>query len=169
VLPGDAASAAGSGRMPTIRLDEAGGAGPARSGIVVVESLRRCRSAQARAGTLFGEGQVEQHRRGAATSRGGRTGDRRRSSSPAIQQRNLEDRLGAQGAIDRHAGLILFEIFGERAATAEGRLQVELAHLDYQGRAALARSCALALERQRGGFGFLGGPGEDRDRGRPPG
>ncbi|MET0375484.1 MAG: GTPase HflX, partial [Rhizorhabdus sp.] len=54
-------------------------------------------------------------------------------------------------------GLIL-EIFGERAATAEGRLQVELAHLDYQaGR--LVRSWTH-LERQRGGFGFLGGPGE---------
>ena len=58
--------------------------------------------------------------------------------------------------IDR-TGLIL-EIFGERAATAEGRLQVELAHLDYQaGR--LVRSWTH-LERQRGGFGFLGGPGE---------
>src|SRR5690606_18416875 len=54
-------------------------------------------------------------------------------------------------------GLIL-EIFGERAATREGRLQVELAHLDYQqGR--LVRSWTH-LERQRGGFGFLGGPGE---------
>ena len=58
--------------------------------------------------------------------------------------------------IDR-TGLIL-EIFGERAATAEGRLQVELAHLDYQaGR--LVRTWTH-LERQRGGFGFLGGPGE---------
>src|SRR3546814_713270 len=53
---------------------------------------------------------------------------------------------------------IFLEIFGERAATAEGRLQVELAHLDYQaGR--LVRSWTH-LERQRGGFGFLGGPGE---------
>jgi GTP-binding protein HflX len=58
--------------------------------------------------------------------------------------------------VDR-TGLIL-EIFGERAATAEGRMQVELAHLDYQsGR--LVRSWTH-LERQRGGFGFLGGPGE---------
>ncbi len=73
----------------------------------------------------------------------------------AIQQRNLEDRTGVK-TIDR-TGLIL-EIFGERAATAEGRLQVELAHLDYQaGR--LVRSWTH-LERQRGGFGFLGGPGE---------
>jgi GTPase len=73
----------------------------------------------------------------------------------AIQQRNLEEKTGVK-VIDR-TGLIL-EIFGERAATAEGRLQVELAHLDYQaGR--LVRSWTH-LERQRGGFGFLGGPGE---------
>ena len=73
----------------------------------------------------------------------------------AIQQRNLEEKTGLK-TIDR-TGLIL-EIFGERAATAEGRLQVELAHLDYQaGR--LVRSWTH-LERQRGGFGFLGGPGE---------
>ncbi|MGL5837043.1 MAG: GTPase HflX, partial [Sphingorhabdus sp.] len=65
------------------------------------------------------------------------------------------DRVKAK-VIDR-TGLIL-EIFGERAVTAEGRLQVELAHLDYQaGR--LVRSWTH-LERQRGGFGFLGGPGE---------
>ncbi len=72
-----------------------------------------------------------------------------------IQQRNLEDKIGRK-VIDR-TGLIL-EIFGERAATAEGRLQVELAHLDYQA-SRLVRSWTH-LERQRGGFGFLGGPGE---------
>ncbi len=72
-----------------------------------------------------------------------------------LQQRNLESAIGTK-VIDR-TGLIL-EIFGERARTAEGRLQVELAHLDYQaGR--LVRSWTH-LERQRGGFGFLGGPGE---------
>jgi GTP-binding protein HflX len=72
-----------------------------------------------------------------------------------IQQKNLEEEVRTK-VIDR-TGLIL-EIFGERAATAEGRLQVELAHLDYQaGR--LVRSWTH-LERQRGGFGFLGGPGE---------
>lgn len=72
-----------------------------------------------------------------------------------VQQRNLEKALEAK-VIDR-TGLIL-EIFGERAVSAEGRLQVELAHLDYQaGR--LVRSWTH-LERQRGGFGFLGGPGE---------
>jgi GTP-binding protein HflX len=72
-----------------------------------------------------------------------------------IQQRNLEDKLKRK-VIDR-TGLIL-EIFGERAVTAEGRLQVELAHLDYQ-QSRLVRSWTH-LERQRGGFGFLGGPGE---------
>lgn len=72
-----------------------------------------------------------------------------------VQQRNLETGLGCK-VIDR-TGLIL-EIFGERARTAEGRLQVELAHLDYQS-SRLVRSWTH-LERQRGGFGFLGGPGE---------
>ncbi len=77
------------------------------------------------------------------------------ASLTPVQQQNLEKALNAK-VIDR-TGLIL-EIFGERAATAEGRLQVELAHLDYQqGR--LVRSWTH-LERQRGGFGFLGGPGE---------
>lgn len=76
-------------------------------------------------------------------------------SLSAIQQRNLEEKLRRK-VIDR-TGLIL-EIFGERAATAEGRLQVELAHLDYQ-QSRLVRSWTH-LERQRGGFGFLGGPGE---------
>jgi GTP-binding protein HflX len=72
-----------------------------------------------------------------------------------IQQRNLETETGAK-VLDR-TGLIL-EIFGERAATREGVLQVELAHLNYQ-RSRLVRSWTH-LERQRGGFGFLGGPGE---------
>jgi GTP-binding protein HflX len=74
--------------------------------------------------------------------------------SPA-QQRNLEKTFGCK-VIDR-TGLIL-EIFGQRARTAEGALQVELAHLKYQ-RSRLVRSWTH-LERQRGGFGFLGGPGE---------
>ena len=72
-----------------------------------------------------------------------------------VQQRNLEKAFGAK-VIDR-TGLIL-EIFGERARTAEGALQVELAHLTYQ-KSRLVRSWTH-LERQRGGFGFLGGPGE---------
>lgn len=74
-----------------------------------------------------------------------------------VQQRNLERDWGAK-VIDR-TGLIL-EIFGERARTREGSLQVELAHLEYQ-RTRLVRSWTH-LERQRGGFGFLGGPGESQ-------
>ena len=72
-----------------------------------------------------------------------------------VQQRNLEKEWGAK-VIDR-TGLIL-EIFGRRARTKEGALQVELAHLAYQ-KSRLVRSWTH-LERQRGGFGFLGGPGE---------
>ena len=72
-----------------------------------------------------------------------------------VQQRNLERAWNCK-VIDR-TGLIL-DIFGERAATKEGTLQVELAHLAYQ-RSRLVRSWTH-LERQRGGFGFLGGPGE---------
>ena len=74
-----------------------------------------------------------------------------------VQQRNLERRWQAK-VIDR-TGLIL-EIFGARARTHEGRLQVELAALSYQ-RSRLVRSWTH-LERQRGGFGFLGGPGESQ-------
>jgi len=106
-----------------------------------------------RPGTLFGSGQVdniavacEQHQAELVIVDG---------ALSAIQQRNLEEKLKRK-VIDR-TGLIL-EIFGERAATAEGRLQVELAHLDYQ-QSRLVRSWTH-LERQRGGFGFLGGPGE---------
>ncbi len=72
-----------------------------------------------------------------------------------VQQRNLE-RAWECKVIDR-TGLIL-DIFGERARTKEGAMQVELAHLEYQ-RSRLVRSWTH-LERQRGGFGFLGGPGE---------
>ena len=72
-----------------------------------------------------------------------------------VQQRNLEKAWSAK-VLDR-TGLIL-EIFGRRARTKEGALQVELAHLTYQ-RTRLVRSWTH-LERQRGGFGFLGGPGE---------
>jgi GTP-binding protein HflX len=72
-----------------------------------------------------------------------------------IQQRNLEKAWNTK-VVDR-TGLIL-EIFGRRAKTKEGALQVELAHLNYQ-RSRLVRSWTH-LERQRGGFGFMGGPGE---------
>lgn len=77
------------------------------------------------------------------------------SALSPVQQRNLEKAWGAK-VIDR-TGLIL-EIFGRRARTREGALQVELAHLGYQ-KGRLVRSWTH-LERQRGGFGFLGGPGE---------
>lgn len=72
-----------------------------------------------------------------------------------IQQRNLERELKLK-VIDRTA--LILEIFGERAQTKEGAMQVELAHLTYQ-RSRLVRSWTH-LERQRGGAGFLGGPGE---------
>lgn len=77
------------------------------------------------------------------------------SSITPIQQRNLEKKLKIK-VIDRTA--LILEIFGERAQTKEGKLQVELAHLTYQ-RSRLVRSWTH-LERQRGGAGFLGGPGE---------
>ena len=73
----------------------------------------------------------------------------------AVQHRNLEKAWNAK-VLDRTA--LILEIFGERAHTAEGRLQVDLAHLSYQ-RSRLVRSWTH-LERQRGGAGFLGGPGE---------
>jgi GTP-binding protein HflX len=108
---------------------------------------------EARAATLFGEGQVRNIEIACQQSEAELVIVD--GTLSAIQQRNLEEKLKRK-VIDR-TGLIL-EIFGERAATAEGRLQVELAHLDYQaGR--LVRSWTH-LERQRGGFGFLGGPGE---------
>jgi GTP-binding protein HflX len=106
-----------------------------------------------RPATLLGKGQVEEIAE-LAKEQGARLLIVDAALTP-IQQKNLEEESGTK-VIDR-TGLIL-EIFGERAATAEGRLQVELAHLDYQaGR--LVRSWTH-LERQRGGFGFLGGPGE---------
>lgn len=118
--------------------------------VVAVHTLRL---RQTRAATLIGAGQIE------AIKPDIEQNDVQLAIVDAalspIQQRNLETELGVK-VIDR-TGLIL-EIFGNRAATAEGRLQVELAHLDYQaGR--LVRSWTH-LERQRGGFGFLGGPGE---------
>ena len=133
------------------RLEEACGLALA-IGIVVVDAFV-VPVRERRPNTLFGSGQVdniavrcEQNQTELVVVDG--------ALSP-IQQRNLEEKLKRK-VIDR-TGLIL-EIFGERAATAEGRLQVELAHLDYQ-QSRLVRSWTH-LERQRGGFGFLGGPGE---------
>jgi len=77
------------------------------------------------------------------------------TSLTPIQQRNLEKKLQVK-VIDRTA--LILEIFGERAKTKEGKMQVELAHLTYQC-SRLVRSWTH-LERQRGGAGFLGGPGE---------
>jgi GTP-binding protein HflX len=138
-------------RDPEARLDEAAGLAEAIG--IAVEDRLHFKIRSPRPATLFGPGQVE------------RIADAVRlaeaelvivdAAITPVQQKNLEDGTKAK-VIDR-TGLIL-EIFGERAATAEGRLQVELAHLDYQaGR--LVRSWTH-LERQRGGFGFLGGPGE---------
>ena len=133
------------------RIEEAAGLAEA-IGIDVVEA-RAFNVRQMKPATLFGGGQVEEIERIAKAEDA--TLILVDHSLSAVQQKNLEDRTQAK-VIDR-TGLIL-EIFGERAATAEGRLQVELAHLDYQaGR--LVRSWTH-LERQRGGFGFLGGPGE---------
>ena len=120
--------------------------------IVRAEIVRIARPAP---GTLFGSGNVEKLRELIAGNAIGLVvvdGP----LSP-VQQRNLERRWQAK-VIDR-TGLIL-EIFGERARTHEGRLQVELAALSYQ-RSRLVRSWTH-LERQRGGFGFLGGPGESQ-------
>jgi GTP-binding protein HflX len=118
-----------------------------------VVARKTFRLRQIRPASLFGKGQVEEiaalvadHEAALLVIDAALT---------PVQQKTLEDDTKCK-VIDR-TGLIL-EIFGERAATSEGRLQVELAHLDYQaGR--LVRSWTH-LERQRGGFGFLGGPGE---------
>jgi GTP-binding protein HflX len=138
-------------RSADARLDEAAGLAEA-IGLDVVDRLA-LRVRTPKSATLFGSGQVDTISRAAVMAEA----DLIVVDGPLtpVQQRNLETATKSK-VIDR-TGLIL-EIFGERAATAEGRLQVELAHLDYQaGR--LVRSWTH-LERQRGGFGFLGGPGE---------
>ena len=140
-----------SRRSAEARVEEAEGLAQA-IGIDVV-TARPFRVRAVRPATLLGKGQVEEIAQAAQEQHAGLT----IVDAPLtpIQQKNLEEEVGTN-VIDR-TGLIL-EIFGERAATSEGRLQVELAHLDYQaGR--LVRSWTH-LERQRGGFGFLGGPGE---------
>jgi len=138
-------------RAAEARLAEAVGLG-ASIGLVVVHTavlpLRIRRPA-----TLLGEGQVALQ--GRAMQDHNVTVAIVDAALSPVQQRNLE-RAWSCKVIDR-TGLIL-DIFGERAATREGSLQVELAHLDYQ-RSRLVRSWTH-LERQRGGFGFLGGPGE---------
>ena len=141
----------GSERDAEARLAETAGLAAA-IGIVVGDRIA-LKVRTPRPATLIGSGQAEQLAVAVQQKEAGLV----IFDAPLtpVQQRNLETTLKAK-VIDR-TGLIL-EIFGERAATAEGRLQVELAHLDYQaGR--LVRSWTH-LERQRGGFGFLGGPGE---------
>jgi GTP-binding protein HflX len=135
------------------RLDEAVGLARAIDlEVVRAESVRVDRPVPA---TLFGSGNVEKLREIVADNAIGLVVVD--ASLSPVQQRNLERRWHAK-VIDR-TGLIL-EIFGERARTHEGRLQVELAALSYQ-RSRLVRSWTH-LERQRGGFGFLGGPGESQ-------
>src|SRR3954463_8313840 len=120
--------------------------------VVRAETVRLARPVPA---TLFGSGNVETLRAIIAENEIGLVVVD--ATLTPVQQRNLERRWQAK-VIDR-TGLIL-EIFGARARTHEGRLQVELAALSYQ-RSRLVRSWTH-LERQRGGFGFLGGPGESQ-------
>jgi GTP-binding protein HflX len=150
-LPRNGKAAALAGRSNQDRLHEAVGLARAIALEVVVAEIVPL--ARPRPATLLGSGKVSEIAE--------LVGEKQASLviidhvvSP-IQQRNLEKAWGAK-VLDR-TGLIL-EIFGERALTREGRLQVELAHLTYQ-RGRLVRSWTH-LERQRGGFGFLGGPGE---------
>ena len=110
---------------------------------------------QARSATLFGSGKVEEIT-GIIADLEAELAIVNHTLSP-IQQRNLEKAWNCK-VIDRTA--LILEIFGARARTYEGKLQVELAALDYQ-KGRLVRSWTH-LERQRGGFGFLGGPGESQ-------
>ena len=139
------------GRAADARLAEAVGL-TASIGLQVVHTAVLPLRAR-RPSTLLGQGQVtDQEARIEEAGVGVVVVD---AALSPVQQRNLE-RAWHCKVIDR-TGLIL-DIFGERAATREGALQVELAHLEYQ-RSRLVRSWTH-LERQRGGFGFLGGPGE---------
>lgn len=138
-------------REPQARLEEAAGLAHAIDLEVVHSEVVRV--TRPRAGTLFAAGAVERVR-ALVEAEDAALAVVDADVSP-IQQRNLERAWGCK-VIDR-TGLIL-EIFGARARTKEGKLQVELAALDYQ-RSRLVRSWTH-LERQRGGYGFMGGPGE---------
>jgi GTP-binding protein HflX len=138
-------------RAPAARLDEAEGLARAID-LEVVESGLAMLS-ERRPATYLGKGKVEEFA-GLIKSLDIGIVVMDCALSP-VQQRNLEKAWSAK-VLDR-TGLIL-EIFGRRARTREGTLQVELAHLTYQ-RSRLVRSWTH-LERQRGGFGFMGGPGE---------
>jgi GTPase len=141
----------GEGRADAARLDEAVGLTLAIDLTVVAQGVVSL--AAIRPSTYLGKGKVEELA-GLVRSHEASLVVMDCALSP-VQQRNLEKAWNAK-VLDR-TGLIL-EIFGARARTREGALQVELAHLNYQ-RSRLVRSWTH-LERQRGGFGFLGGPGE---------
>jgi GTP-binding protein HflX len=138
-------------RDPEARLDEA--AGLARAIDLDVAEAIIAPVTQIRPATYLGKGKVEEFT-GLIAAHHADLVVMDCALSP-IQQRNLEKAWSTK-VLDR-TGLIL-EIFGRRAKTKEGALQVELAHLNYQ-RSRLVRSWTH-LERQRGGFGFMGGPGE---------
>jgi GTPase len=142
---------AGEGRAEAARLDEAVGLTLAIDLAVVAQGVISL--AAIRPSTYLGKGKVEELA-GLVRSHQASLVVMDCALSP-VQQRNLEKAWNAK-VLDR-TGLIL-EIFGARARSREGALQVELAHLNYQ-RSRLVRSWTH-LERQRGGFGFLGGPGE---------
>jgi len=140
-------------RSPEAKLEEA--AGLARAIDLTVAAAEVVRVQGWRPSTLIGKGSVERLKtlihdeRIAVVVMDATLGP--------VQQRNLEKEWACK-VLDR-TGLIL-EIFGSRARTAEGRLQVELAQLSYQ-KSRLVRTWTH-LERQRGGFGFLAGPGESQ-------
>ncbi len=147
----DAQQTSNSVRDADARLDEA--AGLARAIDLDVAEAILAPVSQIRPATYLGKGKVEEFT-GLIATHSADLVVMDCALSP-IQQRNLEKAWSTK-VLDR-TGLIL-EIFGRRAKTKEGALQVELAHLNYQ-RSRLVRSWTH-LERQRGGFGFMGGPGE---------
>ena len=153
VLKSAAASRNDDARSPEMRLEEACGLARAIALDVVASEVVRLSSWKP--GTLVGSGAVE--RLAALIEAENISVTVVDATVTPVQQRNLERDLKCK-VIDR-TGLIL-EIFGARARTYEGSLQVELAALTYQ-RSRLVRSWTH-LERQRGGFGFLGGPGESQ-------
>ena len=138
-------------RSPEAKLAEAVGLAQAIDLDVVGSYVVRL--SQARPATLFGTGKVEELKHAVEAEEAALVVIDHPLSP--VQQRNLEKAWGAK-VLDRTA--LILEIFGARARTREGTLQVELAHLNWQ-KSRLVRSWTH-LERQRGGFGFLGGPGE---------
>ncbi len=147
-----AESGEGTGvRSPEARLAEAVGLAGAIDLDVVGAYVVRLSAT--RPATLFGTGKVEELKLAVSTEEA----ELVVVDHPLtpVQQRNLEKAWSAK-VLDRTA--LILEIFGARARTREGTLQVELAHLNWQ-KSRLVRTWTH-LERQRGGFGFLGGPGE---------